>query len=108
MDIRRAGELDTMYYPSRWDVTNEGANPFGIWLQGKFGTPRTNVTNPGKGERAAKARELFANRPQYVGNVSLKKPMQTIGEIPDRSALSYDAERMGADGIIYNNVYDNG
>lgn len=34
--------------------------------------------------------------------------MQTIGEISDRSVLSYDAERMGADGIIYNDVYDNG
>jgi hypothetical protein len=34
--------------------------------------------------------------------------MQTVGEIPNRSDLSYAAERMGADGIIYNNVYDNG
>ena len=108
MNIRRAGELDAMYYPSRWDVTNEGANPFGVWLQGKYGVPRTDITNPGKGEKAARARQIFENRPQYVGNVSFKKPMQTIGEIPDRSVLSYDAERMGADGIIYNDVYDNG
>jgi hypothetical protein len=34
--------------------------------------------------------------------------MQTVGEIPNRSTLSYSAEKMGADGIIYNNVYDNG
>ena len=108
MNIRRAGELDTMYYPSRWDVTNEGANPFGVWLQGKYGVPRTNITNPGKGEKAARARQIFEDRPQYVGNVSFKKPIQTVGEVPDRSVLSYDAERMGADGIIYNNVYDNG
>lgn len=108
MNIRRAGELDTMYYPSRWDVTNEGANPFGVWLQGKYGVPRTDITNPGKGEKAARARQIFEDRPQYVGNVSFKKPIQTVGEVSDRSALSYDAERMGADGIIYNNVYDNG
>lgn len=108
MNIRRAGELDTMYYPSRWDVINEGANPFGVWLQGKYGVPRTDITNPGKGEKAARARQIFEDRPQYVGNVSFKKPIQTVGEVPDRSVLSYDAERMGADGIIYNNVYDNG
>lgn len=108
MNIRRAGELDTMYYPSRWDVTNESANPFGVWLQGKYGVPRTDITNPGKGEKAARARQLFEDRSQYVGNVSFKKPIQTVGEVPDRSALSYIAEKMGADGIIYNNVYDNG
>lgn len=108
MNIRRAGELGTMYYPSRWDVTNEGANPFGVWLQGKYGVPRTDITNPGKGEKADRARQIFENRPQYVGNVSFKKPIQTVGEVPDRSVLSYDAERIGADGIIYNNVYDNG
>lgn len=108
MNVRRAGDLTEMYYPQRWDVVEEGANPFGVWLQGKFGTPRTDITNPGKGERAAKARELFANRPQYVGNVTFKKPIQVIGDIKDRSSLSYNAERMGADGIIYNGVYDNG
>lgn len=108
INVRRAGELDTMYYPTRWDVTEEGANPFGVWLQGKYGVPRTDITNPGKGAKAARARELFEDRPQYVGNVSFKKPIQTVGEVPDRSALSYDAERMGADGIIYNDVYDNG
>lgn len=108
MNIRRAGELDAMYYPSRWDVTNEGANPFGVWLQGKYGVPRTDITNPGKGEKAARARELFANRPQYVGKVAFKKPIQTIREVPDRSLLSYEAEKIGADGIIYNDIYDNG
>lgn len=108
MNIRRAGDLTEMYYPERWDTVYEGANPFGVWLQGKFGTPRTNITNPGKGERAAKARELFANRPQYVGNVTFKKPIAVIGDVKDRSALSYNAERMGADGIIYNGFYDNG
>jgi hypothetical protein len=34
--------------------------------------------------------------------------MTTVGDVPDRSVLSYEAEKMGADGIIYNNVYDNG
>ena len=107
-NIRRAGELSEMYYPQRWDVVEEGANPFGVWLQGKFGTPRTDITNPGKGARAAKARELFANRPQYVGEVTFKKPIEVIGDVKDRSTLSYDAERLGADGIVYNGFYDNG
>lgn len=31
-----------------------------------------------------------------------------LGDVKDRSALSYNAERMGADGIIYNGFYDNG
>lgn len=106
--VRRAGDLTEMYYPGRWDVVEEGANPFGVWLQGKFGIPRTDITNPGKGAKAKRARELFAERPQYSGQVTLDKPIQTVGEVPNRSALSYDAERMGADGIIYNNVYDNG
>lgn len=108
LNVRRAGELTEMYYPDRWDVVEEGANPFGVWLQGKFGTPRTNITNPGKGEKAAKARELFANRPQYNGKVTFKKPVQTIGDVTNRSLLSYEAEKMGADGIIYNGIYDNG
>lgn len=108
MNVRRAGELTEMYYPNRWDVVEEGANPFGVWLQGKFGTPRTDVTNPGKGKRAAKARALFAKRPQYVGNVTFKKPIEVIGDVKDRSTLSYNAERMGADGVIYNGFYDNG
>ena len=34
--------------------------------------------------------------------------MTTVGEVPDRSVLSREAEKMGADGIVYNNVYDNG
>ena len=97
-----------MYYPNRWDVVEEGANPFGVWLQGKFGTPRTNITNPGKGEKSATARELYANRPQYNGKVTFKKPVQTIGDVPNRSLLSYEVEKMGADGIIYNGIYDNG
>lgn len=108
IDVRRAGDLTEMYYPGRWDVVEEGANPFGVWLQGKFGIPRTDITNPGKGAKAKRARELFAERPQYKGQITLDKPIQTVGEVPNRSTLSYDAERMGADGIIYNNVYDNG
>ena len=40
--------------------------------------------------------------------VTFKKPIQTIGEVPNRSSLSYEAEKIGADGIIYNGVYDNG
>lgn len=98
-----------MYFPERWDVVQEGANPYGVWLQGKLGTPRTEATNPGKGLKAAQARNTFATRPeQYKGNVTLDKPLVTVGDVSDRSALSYQADAMGADGLIYNGVYDNG
>lgn len=99
-----------LYNPNRWDVVNEGANPTGIWFQGRPGVPRTveNAT-PAKAEKAARARALFANRPYtHSGQLMLEKPLVTIGDVPNRSALSYQAEQMGADGIIYNNVYDNG
>ena len=98
-----------MYFPERWDVVNEGANPHGVWLQGKYGTPRTDATNPGKGMKAAKARNIFSTRPdKYTGTATLDKPMVTIGEVPNRSLLSYQADNIGADGLIYNGVYDNG
>lgn len=98
-----------LFFPKRWDVINEGANPHGIWFQGKLGIPRTDFTNPGKGTKAAKARALFANRPVRVqGNLTLEKPIITVGDVPDRSRLSYYADNAGADGIIYSGVYDNG
>lgn len=107
--VSRAGEYDQMYFPERWDVVNEGANPHGVWLQGKYGTPRTDATNPGKGMKAAKARNIFSTRPdKYTGTVTLDKPIVTIGEVPNRSALSYQADNIGSDGLIYNGVYDNG
>lgn len=100
-----------LFFDKRYDVIHEGANPFGIWYQGKLGQPRTAATNflPGKAEKAAKARKVFEDRKyKYQGEVTLDKPITTVGEVPNRSTLSYDAEKMGADGIIYNNVYDNG
>ena len=109
LKVARAGEYDQMYFPKRWDVVNESANPHGVWLQGKYGTPRTETTNPGKGIKAAKARNIFSTRPdKYTGAVILDKPIVTVGEVPNRSALSYQADNMGADGLIYNGVYDNG
>ena len=102
-------QIPSLYFKKRWDVVNEGANPHGIWYQGKLGVPRTDVTNPGKGTKAQKARDLFANRPyQFKGEVTFEKPMQTIGDVKNRSQLSYDADNMGADGLIYNDIYDNG
>ena len=107
--VSRAGEYDKMYFPERWDVINEGANPHGVWLQGKYGTPRTDATNPGKGMKAARARNTFSTRPdKYKGTVTFDKPIVTIGEVPNRSSLSYQADNIGADGLIYNGVYDNG
>lgn len=102
-------EVPSIYFEKRWDVVNEGANPHGIWYQGKLGVPRTNLTNPGKGAKAQKARDLFASRKyQLKGKVTFEKPMQTIGDVKNRSQLSYDADNMGADGLIYNDIYDNG
>lgn len=102
-------EVPSLYFEKRWDVVNEGANPHGIWYQGKLGVPRTDLTNPGKGTKAQKARDLFASRKyQLKGEVTLEKPMQTIGDVKNRSQLSYDADNMGADGLIYNDIYDNG
>lgn len=100
-----------LFFDKRYDVTREGANPFGVWYQGKWGQPRTAATNslPGKAEKAARARKVFEDRKyKLTGEVTLDKPLTTVGEVPNRSTLSYDAEKMGADGIIYNNVYDNG
>lgn len=59
-------------------------------VYGKFGNPRT----------AAKARE----RPYRVeGDLELERPIVTVGDVPNRAA-----DKMGADGVIFNNVYDNG
>ena len=88
-----------LYNEQRWDALNEGANPLGIWFQGKSGIPRT--TNTGA--------TPIARRPYtHSGDLTLDKPLVTIGDVPSRSVLSYQAEQMGADGLIYNNVYDNG
>lgn len=99
-----------LYNPNRWDVINEGANPFGVWFQGKWGIPRTTSNSTAeKAVKAQRARDLFAGRPFiHSGELTLNKPIIVNGEVPSRSALSWQAERMGADGIIYNNVYDNG
>lgn len=45
-----------LYNTNRWDVVYEGANPHGIWFQGKFGNPRTtaNTSIPGKSEKQLK------------------------------------------------------
>lgn len=101
----------TLFNPKRYDVVNEGANPLGVWFQGNLGVPRTIETaaTAQKAAKAEKARNLFVTRPYtHSSNLTLEKPIITVGEVPDRSALSYQAEQMGADGLIYNHVYDNG
>ena len=101
----------TLYNPERWDAVYEGAPEAGIWYQGKFGNPRTaaNHSIPGKAEKAAKARERFAKRPYRVeGDLELERPIVTVGDVPNRAALERAADKMGADGVIFNNVYDNG
>lgn len=101
----------TLYNPERWDAVYEGAPEAGIWYQGKFGNPRTaaNHSIPGKAEKAAKARERFAKRPYRVeGDLELERPIVTVGDVPNRAALERAADKMNANGVIFNNVYDNG
>lgn len=101
----------TLYSPERWDAIHEGAPEVGIWFQGKLGNPRTaaNHSIPGKAEKAAKARERFAKRPYRVeGDLELERPIVTVGDVPNRAALERAADKMSADGVIFNNVYDNG
>lgn len=100
-----------LYFPERWDAVNEGAPEVGIWYQGKFGNPRTaaNHSIPGKAEKAAAARDRFAKRPYRVeGDLELERPIVTVGDVPNRAALERAADKMSADGVIFNNVYDNG
>lgn len=100
-----------LHFPERWDAIHEGAPEVGIWYQGKFGNPRTaaNHSIPGKAEKAAAARDRFAKRPYRVeGDLELERPIVTVGDVPNRAALERAADKMNADGVIFNNVYDNG
>ena len=103
-----------LYFPERWDAIHEGAPEAGIWYQGKLGNPRTAANHSipgkaGKAEKAAKARERFAKRPYRVeGDLELERPIVTVGDVPNRAALERAADKMSADGVIFNNVYDNG
>lgn len=108
---KNSARLPKLYFPERWDAVNEGAPEAGIWYQGKFGNPRTaaNHSIPGKAEKAAKARERFAKRPYRIeGDLELERPIVTVGDVADRAALERAADKMSADGVIFNNVYDNG
>lgn len=108
---KNSARFPKLYYPERWDAIYEGAPEAGIWYQGKFGNPRTaaNHSIPGKAEKAAKAREGFAKRPYRVeGDLELERPIVTVGDVPNRAALERAADKMNADGVVFNNVYDNG
>lgn len=108
---KNSARFPKLYYPERWDAVYEGAPEAGIWYQGKLGNPRTaaNHSIPGKAEKAAKARERFAKRPYRVeGDLELERPIVTVGDVSNRAALERAADKMNADGVIFNNVYDNG
>lgn len=108
---KNSARFPKLHFPERWDAIHEGAPEAGIWYQGKFGNPRTaaNHSIPGKAEKAAKARERFAKRPYRVeGDLELERPIVTVGDVPNRAALERAADKMSADGVIFNNVYDNG
>lgn len=99
---KNSARLPKLYFPERWDAIHEGAPEAGIWYQGKFGNPRTaaNHSIPGKAEKAAKARE----RPYRVeGDLELERPIVTVGDVPNRAALERAADKMSADGVIFNN-----
>lgn len=108
---KNSARFPKLYFPERWDAVNEGAPEAGIWFQGKLGNPRTaaNHSVPGKAEKAAAARERFAKRPYRVeGDLELERPIVTVGDVPNRAALERAADKMSADGVVFNNVYDNG
>lgn len=108
---KNSARLPKLYFPERWDAIHEGAPEAGIWYQGKVGNPRTaaNHSVPGKAEKAAAARDRFAKRPYRVeGDLELERPIVTVGDVADRAALERAADKMSADGVIFNNVYDNG
>lgn len=108
---KNSARLPKLYFPERWDAIHEGAPEVGIWYQGKVGNPRTaaNHSVPGKAEKAAAARDRFAKRPYRVeGDLELERPIVTVGDVPNRAALERAADKMSADGVIFNNVYDNG
>lgn len=105
---KNSARFPKLYFPERWDAVNEGAPEAGIWYQGKLGNPRTaaNHSVPGK---AAAARDRFAKRPYRVeGDLELERPIVTVGDVPNRAALERAADKMSADGVVFNNVYDNG
>lgn len=109
-DVNTSNKLQ-LHSPERWDAVYEGAPEAGIWYQGKVGNPRTaaNHSVPGKAEKAAAARDRFAKRPYRVeGDLELERPIVTVGDVADRAALERAADKMSADGVIFNNVYDNG
>lgn len=108
---KNSARFPKLYFPERWDAVNEGAPEAGIWYQGKLGNPRTaaNHSVPGKAEKAAAARDRFAKRPYRVeGDLELERPIVTVGDVPNRAALERAADKMNADGVVFNNVYDNG
>lgn len=42
------------------------------------------------------------------GDLELERPIVTVGDVPNRAALERAADKMSADGVVFNNVYDNG
>ena len=99
---KNSARLPKLYFPERWDAIHEGAPEAGIWYQGKFGNPRTAANH----SIPAKARERFAKRPYRVeGDLELERPIVTVGDVADRAALERAADKMSADGVIFNNPY---
>lgn len=97
-------------YKDRWDAVNENAPSNGIWWQGKLGLPRSIETGAtkAKSDKALRARQLFSSRPVYrTTTLDYKKPLTTVGDV-DRVAAQKLANELNADGVIFNDVYDNG
>lgn len=66
--------------------------------------PEVTVTPRNINLAGAAARDRFAKRPYRVeGDLELERPIVTVGDVADRAALERAADKMSADGVIFNN-----
>lgn len=97
-----------LYFPERWDAIHEGAPEVGIKVNLAIQEQQL-ITLYQVRQRKQLRLERFAKRPYRVeGDLELERPIVTVGDVPNRAALERAADKMSADGVIFNNVYDNG
>lgn len=68
---QRSTNLPLGFYPNRWDVVSEGANPNGAWFQGQLGIPKETVrlyrANPRNPVFKVEQAENGAAQEKYAG-----------------------------------------